>query len=95
MLLATGFKILKKSQKIPFVQASEFGLGYGIFTNVGYNASNRFVTSGLRNSYNNAVPMVDMAYGYRKKFSFTPTRYFNTRVYNRKYRRSVYIHRGY
>lgn len=30
----------------------------------------------------------------RKKFSFRRTRWFNTRVWNNKYRKSVYIHRS-
>lgn len=36
----------------------------------------------------------NMAYSRRKKFSFVRTRWFNTRVWNNKYRKSVYIHRS-
>lgn len=102
-MASKGQKYARKHSSSSIGQAAQFGVGYGAFTNIGYNISNEAVTKHFRKSYNNNYSTTSNLYSSysghrrstRKKFSFVKTRYFNTRVYNRKYRKSVYIHRQY
>lgn len=76
-------------------------LGFGAFYSAGtyigfpknFTGSNSRTYKPKRLRFTESKPMYGNSYG-RKKFSFNRTRWFNTRVWNRKYRKSVYIHRG-
>lgn len=78
------------------IQASAFGLGYGAFTNIGYNTSNRFITPGLRSSFKQHNPFkISMSYYPRRtrRYSRYPARrstYSRYRRYTPRYRRSYY-----
>lgn len=88
-----GSKIMKHKIGSSFVQASAFGVGYGAFTNIGYNASNKFLTSGLRNSFKRTgANTYSMFYGsrysrYGRRPSYRSTRYSRYRrpSYRRRY----------
>lgn len=77
-------------------QATQFGLGYGASTNIGYNLSNNFVTGGLRPKYSNSniatynLTNRDMPYGYypsRRRYSSRYSRFGRRRFGRRSYRR--------
>lgn len=85
----------KKAQyyghKIPygtaFGQASAFGAGYGAFTNISYNLSDNFLTTGFRPAKTYTPKQINlqskMPYGqYPRK----------RRVWSTRYRRYIYVY---
>ncbi len=89
-----GSKIAVRARRVPyrnqFAGASAFGLGYGLSTNVGYNLSNQYLTSGFRPTkyFNSRYPHnIQMPYG--RSYSRYGSRYRSYSRYNR-YGRSRY-----
>lgn len=71
-------------------QASQFGLGYGLSTNVGYNLSSHYITgqSNRQSSFNRPQNLnLSMAYGYR---NYGRSR--KIRVWSRRYRRYIWVY---
>lgn len=79
-------------------QATQFGIGYGASTNIGYNLSDRYVTSGFQrtNSYNNPqrFQLGTVPYGqyrsYGSRYSRYRPRYSRYRRRRPMYRRQRY-----
>lgn len=89
-----GLSTVMKQGSGQFVQALPFGAGYSLGTYLGFPKNYQSKSSNrLKSSFtiNNNMPMG--SYRRTRKFSFRRTSWFNRRVYNRKYRRFVYIHR--
>ncbi len=92
-----GSKVVKQYKRVPYrnqlAGASAFGLGYGGATNIGYNLSNTYLTSGFRptkyfnsrNSYNLQMPYGRSYYPRRRNYQRYIPRRFNR--YQRPYRR--------
>lgn len=83
-------------------QASQFGLGYGISTNIGYNTSNQFITSSWRGSDTKFIKEMNyinynkMPYRRFNRYSRYGRRYSRYgRRYSRYGRRSYYGRRYY
>lgn len=78
-----------------FGQSLPFGAGYSLGTYLGFPKNYQ-----QRNTYKHQSFTLygnKMAYGYsrRKTFSYRWSRWFNKRVYSRKYRRNIYVHSRY
>lgn len=105
--LSIGSKISKfygKYGNTNLGQASQFGLGYGALTNIGYNLSNNYVTSGMRqNSQYTNITRLEInnemygrgGYNYRYGNSRYNNRYGKIKVWSRKYRRYIWVRRRY
>lgn len=80
-----------------FAQSLPFGAGYSFGTYVGFPGN--YKSKYDRTQTINLTPAKSNMYhnrNYRtggRKFSFRRTSWFNKRVYNRKYRKYVFIHR--
>ncbi len=103
-IMNIGSKVAKQYKRIPYrnqlAGASAFGLGYGGATNIGYNLSNTYLTSGFRptkyfnsrNSYTLQMPYGRSSYRSRNYFPRYNRRY---RPRYRRYRRPNYSRRYY
>ncbi len=100
-LVPTAMSIGAKTQKFygkygntSLGQASQFGLGYGASTNIGYNLSNNFITPGwsssLSSSTGNRTYNYSMPYGNYRNYGNRYSRYSR---YSRFGRRSRYSSR--
>lgn len=84
----------------PIGQASQFGLGYGAMTNVGYNLSNEGLTKQWRTQYPSGKissyelnPMYGRNYnnGYARYNGYYSNR-GKIRVWSKKYRRYIWVY---
>lgn len=94
-LMNIGSKTIKWSKRVPygkqFAGAAAFGLGYGAFTNIGYNLSNSYLTSGFRpTKYFNSRNSYTLQMPYGRTYSrYSGRSYYPRRRMNR-YRRPTY-----
>ena len=90
-----GAGFAAKSPLANMVSGASFGAPYAFSTYVGFPGNyQRKSYKGKVTKFESDMPSGRGYANRRKTFSYRWSRWFNTRVWSRKYRRTIYIHRN-